>query len=321
MKKIISIIGPMYNEEGLVFRFCEEIVKSLSPLLTSYSLEILLVDDGSKDQTLDRMHQVRERFPEYVSVVQLSRNFGLEGAIHAGLRMASGDAVIAMDADLQDPPDVILQMIAEWESGADIVVGSRGGRPSDSLFKRTSARMFYSTMDSLSGKLRLEKEAANFRLLDRKAVTALLALPEVNGVFRVVVPYLGMKTAVVTYERDERFSGETKYKLKSMIRYALDSLTGISIEPLRKIPLAGLMTLLLTLLSLLGTFLMPSAWQPSLLVCTVVSFLFSTLFFVLAVIAEYIGQIYTEVKGRPTSLVYDFQPSLSSRKKDKHETI
>jgi glycosyltransferase involved in cell wall biosynthesis len=321
VKKLISIIGPMYNEEAIVSRFCEETIKALEPISDRYDLELVLVDDGSSDGTIDQIRRVRELFPGVVTLVQLSRNFGLEGAIYAGLRTASGDAVVVMDADLQDPPDVILKMVKEWENGADIVVGSRAGRPSDSLFKRLSARLFYSTLNALSGKLHLEKEAANFRLLNRKAVISLLALPEVNGVFRVIVPFLGMKTKVVSYDRDKRFAGETKYRLKSMIRYALDSLTGISIEPLRKIPAAAVFSFVLTLASIAGIILMPIEWKPSFLICAVMSLLFSLLFFVLSVIAEYIGQVYTEVKGRPISLVYDFQPSDSSRKKVAHDIV
>lgn len=321
MKKLISVIGPMYNEEELVSTFCEEILTALELITDRYELEIVLVDDGSKDGTLVQMRQLRERFPETVTLVQLSRNFGLEGAIHAGLRIAAGDAVIVMDADLQDPPGIILQMVKEWEEGANVVVGSRAGRPNDSVFKRLSAHLFYSTLNSLSGRICLEKDAANFRLLDRKAVATLLALPEVNGVFRVIVPFLGMKTAVVSYDRDKRFAGETKYRLKSMIRYALDSLTGISIEPLRKIPSAAVASFVLMLLSLAGMCFGPGQWQPSFLVCAVMSLLFSLLFVVLSVIAEYLGQVCTEVKGRPTSLVYDFEPSNSALKKVTHETL
>ncbi|MET3106071.1 glycosyltransferase involved in cell wall biosynthesis [Oxalobacteraceae bacterium GrIS 2.11] len=319
MKKLISVIGPMYNEEALVAQYCEETVKALAPLTDRYDLEIVLVDDGSRDGTLDQIRKARAQYPEVVTVVQLSRNFGLEGAIHAGLRAATGDAVVSMDADLQDPPEVILKMVQAWENGSDIVVGSRAGRPNDGIFKRFSAKVFYSVLDSLSGKLSLEQDAANFRLLDRKALETLLALPEVNSVFRVVVPFLGMKTTSVPYERDKRFAGETKYQLKSMIRYALDSITGISIEPLRKIPAAAGLSLLMAVASAVGMLLMPGEWKPALLVCTVTSMLFSLLFLVLAVMAEYLGQVFVEVKGRPTSIVYDFQPSGSSRKKVSHE--
>lgn len=319
MKKLISIIGPMYNEEAMVSQFCEEISKAMQRVSDRYEFEIVLVDDGSTDGTLHEMQCVRKRLPQHITLVQLSRNFGLEGAIHAGLRCSAGDAVVAMDADLQDPPDVILAMIKEWESGADIVVGSRAARPNDGLFKRATARAFYGLLGALSGKLQLEKDAANFRLLDRKAVSAVLSLPEVNGVFRVVVPFLGMKTSVVSYDRDKRFAGKTKYKLASMVRYALDSLTGISVEPLRKTSLATVLSFVLTLSFGLTLLFATREWVPSLLLCAVVSLLFTLLFLVLSVIAEYIAQIYIEVKARPISIIYDHRPSIASCQRRHHE--
>jgi glycosyltransferase involved in cell wall biosynthesis len=315
MKKLISIIGPMYNEEALVSTFCAETLRALEPIADRYDIELLLVNDGSRDGTYEQMKAVRARFPETISLLQLTRNFGLEAAIQTGMRAASGDAVVVMDADLQDPPAVILEMIKAWEQGADIVVGSRSGRPTDSFFKRATAHIFYKVMDSLSGKLKLEESAANFRLLDRKAVTALLALPEVNGVFRVLVPYLGMNTSVVEYERDRRFAGETKYNLMSMVRYALDSLSGISIEPLRKIGLAGVVSGLCVVASIGALFVAPPAWTAPLVLCAVLSLQFSLLFFVLAVIGEYLGQVHIETKGRPIGLSYELQSSGSSARR------
>ncbi len=318
MKKMISIIGPMYNEEALVSRFCKEVLQALQPITEFYDFELVLVDDGSIDGTLEQMYQVQNSFSDIVSVVQLSRNFGLEGAVYAGLQMARGDAVVVMDADLQDPPSIILEMVKEWENGADIVVGSRAGRSHDGLFKRLSAKFFYKTLTVLSGKLRLEKDAANFRLMNRKAVSALLALPEVNRVFRVAVPFLGMKTSVVAYHRDKRFAGKTKYSLRSMIRYAMDSLTGISVEPLHKIFYTVFAAFFLTLFSLVGVFFVRTEWKPFFLISAVVSLLFTLLFFIISVIAEYLSQIYIEVKKRPSFLIYDFRPSESARKRERN---
>ncbi len=305
----------MHNEEALVFQFCEETLRALEPIADRYDIELLLVEDGSKDRTFEQMKSAHARFPEAISLLRLTRNFGLEGAIQAGLKAASGDAVVVMDADLQDPPAVILEMVRAWEQGADIVVGSRSGRPSDSFFKRSTARIFYKAMDSLSGKLKLEESAANFRLLDRKAVSKLLELPEVNGVFRVLVPYLGMNTSVVAYERDKRFAGETKYKLMSMVRYALDSLTGISIEPLRKIGLAGVVSLFFVIASVGALCVAPSEWAAPLVICAIISLQFSLLFFILAVIGEYLGQLHIESKRRPIALPYEFQSSASSMRR------
>lgn len=305
----------MFNEEATIEKFCDEVMLALSPIRNSYDLELVLVDDGSVDLTSEKMFQVRDRYPEVITIVQLSRNFGLDAAIYAGIQVGSGDAVVTMDADLQDPPGVILQMIEEWEGGADVVVGTRISRPNDSFFKRASAKFFYHLLKSLSGKLELEGDAANFRLLSRQAVKAFLALPEVSGVFRVMVPFLGMKTSVVTYERDKRFSGQTKYRLQAMIRYALDSLTGISIEPLRKIPFAIFFTLTLAAISVAGIFILPPQWAPPLLICFAMSLLFALLFIVLSVIGEYLGQIYIQVQGRPTTIIYDIKRSESAYKR------
>ena len=235
MKKLISIVAPMYNEESLVHVYCEEVLKMASGLTDKYDFEIILVNDGSKDKTYELILGEQSSHPDEITSVCLSRNFGLEGAVNAGIRKAAGDAVVVMDADLQDPPALIPEMISKWENGADIVVGSRVKRSSDGFFKKFGAGCYYKVLDSLSGKLKLEKSAANFRLLSRKALDQVLALPENNSVFRVVVPFVGMKTDVVEYDRDKRFAGKTKYNLKSMIPYALNSITGISVEPLRKI--------------------------------------------------------------------------------------
>lgn len=304
MKPLISIIAPMYNEEGLVGEYCKETL-AMAQGLEAYDFEIILVNDGSKDNTYSLMLDEQAKDPERISVVCLSRNFGLEGAVSAGLRVASGDAVVVMDADLQDPPSLIPAMVEKWENGADIVVASRAERSHDSAFKKLSAGMYYKIMDLLSGKLRLERNAANFRLLSRKAVDKLLALPETNGVFRVQVPYLGMKTSVVEYDRDKRFAGKTKYSLKNMIPYALDSLTGISVEPLRKTYcFAGLALLLLTGTAI-AAFLTENMWRAVWIIVAYMSFALLVIVVMLTVIAQYLAQIALEVKGRPISIIYE----------------
>lgn len=152
MRKTISVIGPLYNESALVEKYCSEVINAFETHTDKYRLELILVDDGSKDDTFEKASKIKDTFPEIISLVKLSRNFGLEGAIDAGLRVAIGDAIISMDADLQDPPSVIFEMLEKWELGADIVVGSRVGRPNDTLFKKITANIFYRIMDNLSGK-------------------------------------------------------------------------------------------------------------------------------------------------------------------------
>lgn len=307
MKKLISIVAPMYNEENLAHEYCEETLTMAQGLSDRYRFEILLVNDGSKDDTYKIMLDEQEKHPDIISTICLSRNFGLEGAVNAGIRKASGDAVVVMDADLQDPPILIPEMIAKWENGADIVVGSRVKRSNDNFLKKAGANFYYKVLNGLSGKLKLEKSAANFRLLSRKALNQVLALPEVNSVFRVVVPFVGMRTDIIEYDRDKRFAGKTKYNLKSMIPYALDSITGISVEPLRKIMLLIPIVGMVFVGALLGLILGAHNWKPACFTVMMVSLLVAFLLGAISIVAEYIAQIMIEVKGRPTSIIYEFK--------------
>lgn len=313
MKKLISIVAPMYNEEASAKEYCDEAFKLTEQLKNKYDFEVLLVNDGSKDNTYSIMQSQQELHPDVFSVITLTRNFGLEGAVHAGLTKAAGDAVVVMDADLQDPLTLIPDMISKWESGADIVVASRIKRSNDSFFKKAGANFYYKVLDSLSGKLKLEKSAANFRLLSRKAVDQILSLPEVNSVFRVVVPFVGMKTDKVEYDRDKRYAGKTKYNLKSMIPYALDSITGISVEPLRKIVLLIPGFLLIAVLSLIFAIVIPGGWRYFWTAMCVGFVVFSIFAGALSLMAEYLAQLMIEVKGRPISIIYRYQPSITAK--------
>ncbi len=313
MPKLISIIAPMYNEEQVCPLYIEETMKVVRQLEPQYRVEIICVNDGAKDHTLDRIYECQQKYPEHIGAVNLTRNFGLEGAVNAGLKTATGDAVVVMDADLQDPPALILDMVKKWEAGADVVIASREARSKDTFFKRTTANIYYWVLDSLSGKMKLEKSAANYRLMSRKAVDTVLALPEVNTYFRVDVPFIGMKTDMVSYDREERAAGVTNYNFEKLVRCALDGLTSISIEPLRKVMLMIPIMLVLMILAIVGATL--TAGNTSLLfgIVAVISFFFTLLFVVLFIMCEYIGQIMTEVRHRPTSLIYSYKPSKNSQ--------
>lgn len=313
--RTISVVAPMYNEEATIHAYCEEMLKVASELSDKYRFEIILVNDGSKDNTYALMLQEHEAHPDSIATVCLTRNYGLEGAVSAGLRSATGDAVVVMDADLQDPPPLVKEMIEKWEKGADVVIGSRIKRSNDGFFKKLGAGAYYKVMDSLSGKVKLEKSAANFRLLSRKACDVLLSLPEVNSVFRVEVPFIGMKTDVVEYDRDRRYAGKTKYNLKSMIPYALDSISGISVEPLRKIAFLQLVPLLLFIGSIIGMIASDDYWSSAWMTLFFISVLVEILLIALCVMAEYIAQIMIEVKGRPTSIIYEYKPCSNSELK------
>ena len=311
MEKLISVIAPMYNEELLVEKYCA-VTLSVLREIKGYKHEIILVNDGSSDKTFQFMMEQHQNFPNEIGVVGLSRNFGLEGAVNAGLRKAKGDIIVVMDADLQDPPQLIPQMLKKVENGADIVSASRAARKHDGFLKKITASLYYKLLNNLSGKLNLEKNAANYRMLTRKALNILLELPETNGVFRITVPYIGLKTDVVEYDRDVRFAGKTKYHFKSMFQYAMASITGISVEPLEKvlysIPLCGLGFII----SLIGIFVADDTWK---MVWT--GILFASIFTgilsaCLSVIAIYLGEVLLEVKHRPSAIITEYVPSKNS---------
>jgi len=314
MKSLISVIAPMYNEEAVVKEYTEITLDVLRQVNENYNYEILFVNDGAKDHTLERMVEMQKLYPNEIGIVNLSRNFGLEGAINAGLRTSKGDIIIVMDGDLQDPPALIIEMLKKYEGGADIVIASRVSRSNDNFIKRITANLYYRILDSLSGKLRLEKSAANYRLLSRRAVQKIIELPEVNTTFRVSVPFIGMKTDVVEYDRDKRVAGKTNYNFTSLIRCALDGLTGISIAPLRKIFWTFSVSLLVVIGSVIGLILSNGIWQSTFLIILIMSLFFSLLYISVALIAEYIAQIMLEVKHRPTSIIYEYEPSKNSEK-------
>lgn len=314
MSKLISIVAPMYNEEQVCPLYIEETMKVARQLEPQYRVEIICVHDGAKDHTLEKMYEAQTKYPEHIGVIDLTRNFGLEGAVNAGLKTAKGDAVVVMDADLQDPPQLIVEMVKKWEAGADIVVASRETRTNDSFFKRTTANIYYKVLDSLSGKMKLEKSAANYRLMSRRAVDTVIALPEVNTYFRVDVPFIGMKTDKVSYNREERAAGTTNYNFVKLVRCALDGLTSISIEPLRKVMLMIPLMVVIMTGTILGAIFTEGYACILFGVSAVISFFFTLLFVVLFIMSEYIGQIMTEVRHRPTSLIYSYKPSKKSQK-------
>jgi len=314
LKPLISIVAPMFNEELVVKDFLRIQLETLKSISNQYDLEVVFVDDGSTDSTLSEMRKAQLKFPEVVSIVSLTRNFGLEGAIHAGLRMASGDMVVVMDADMQDPPAAILSMIRHHEAGADVVVASRSARNSDSWIKRAGARIYYKVLDRIRGKLEVDTDAANFRLLSRRAVDELLKINDRNGVFRINVPFIGMNKASINYSRGDRLAGRTKFKLRSMVRFGLDSVTAISLEPLRVTPIFfSIVLFLASSVSALGAFVTPEPWPLLLASWSVLFLLFAFLFLTLAIMSEYLAQGILAAKALPLSIVYQFHPSFSAK--------
>ena len=229
--KLVSIVVPFYNEEPMAPHFFSKLFEVLEPL-KQYQFEIVAVNDGSKDKTLDILKDIQEEHKE-IRIVNLSRNFGHEPAVAAGLNISKGDAIIPMDADLQDPPEVIPQLLEKWEEGYEVVNARRKQRKKDSFMKKATAKLFYKFIHKQSGKVKVPEDVGHFRLVSRRVLDEVLKLDEVTRVFRVEVPFVGFKTTYVDFVRPEREYGQTHYNYNSMLELASDSITSTTANILR----------------------------------------------------------------------------------------
>jgi len=299
----VSIVVPAYNEEGNLPALHSEIVKALSVLNLSW--ELIICDDGSTDKTWDETVRLNER-DTHVRGVRLSRNFGHQYALYAGLAVASGQAVISMDADLQHPPELIPILVARWQQGNKIVFTVRLDSADAPFLKRTTSRWFYKLFSFLSG-VRLEEGMADFRLLDRQVVTTLLQFREGGLFLRGLLPWIGYPSCKVEYQAHRRFAGQTKYPLTKMLRFAWNGIVSFSLIPLRLGIGVGLITSLIAfggiVYAIYGRFISGSAVPGWASAVSIISFLFGVLFVVLGLIGEYIGRIFMEVRGRPRFVI------------------
>ena len=295
MKKI-SVIVPMYYEE----KVAEECYKRLTACLqklTDYTYEIIIIDDGSKDKTLEILENIASK-DDKVKVISFSRNFGHQAAVTAGLKHVSGDAIIVIDADLQDPPELIPQMIQLWEQGNEIIYAKRKKRKGESPFKLLSAKLFYQILNALSD-TEIPKDTGDFRLVDRKVVDTINNMPEHNKFLRGLFSWVGYKQIPFEYEREERFAGKTKYPLRKMLKLASDGIISFSTKPLKLVGLLGFISIVISILiliyALLSYFLklnQLSAGWTSLMVA--ITFFAGVQLLSIWIISEYIGRIYYE---------------------------
>ena len=312
MKKI-SIVTPMYNEAPMV-RLYLETVDAVLKKLTNYDYEIVCVNDGSKDATLELLKKEQDNFPKLV-IVDLSRNWGQESAVRAGLLTATGDAIIPMDADLQDPPELIPEMIGKWEEGFEVVNAKRVSRKKDTAFKRNTAGIYYRILDKLSPKVKIPQNVNNFRLLDRVVVDTINALPEKNRVLRIEIPFVGFRIAQVEFVRQARAKGESHYPLKAMINLATSSLTSLSTKPLSwslgvvimlslTLCLSGMTELVLYILQKCNVYeFMSSLAYWSWLIINIALLLTIILGATLTVISLYLAKVVEESQGRPAVII------------------
>ncbi|WP_182420659.1 glycosyltransferase family 2 protein [Priestia megaterium] len=305
-----SIVVPVYNEEEVIhetYRRLTEVMRS-----TKEAYELLFVNDGSRDRTAEIIKEYSEQDPAVV-LLDFARNFGHQIAITAGMDYARGEAVVVIDADLQDPPELILEMIEKWEQGFDVVYAKRTKRKGETYFKKQTAAMFYRFLRAMTD-IDIPLDTGDFRLLDRKVCNQMNSIQEKNRFVRGLVSWVGFKQIAVEYERDERLAGESKYPLKKMLKLSMDGITSFSYKPLKLASYAGVtlsgigfIYLLVVLYLKLFTESTITGWS-SLIVIQL--FFSGIILIILGMIGEYIGRIYDETKNRPLYIVrekYQFE--------------
>lgn len=304
MKKI-SVIIPMYYEEEVAEKCYEKVTETLNNI-KNYDYEIICINDGSKDRTLQILENIAKK-DERLKILSFSRNFGHQCAVTAGLKFATGDAIVIIDADLQDPPELIPEMIALWENGNDVIYGKRKSRKGESPFKLLTAKMFYKTLNALSD-VEIPKDTGDFRLVDKKVVDTINSLPEHNKFLRGLFSWVGYNQVPLEYERKERYAGKTKYPLRKMLKLASDGIISFSTKPLKIVGCLGILTIVLSIILLIYALIsyifklneLSAGWT-SLMICIT---LFSGVQLLsLWIMSEYIGRIYDEAKQRPQYII------------------
>lgn len=299
----LSIVAPCYNEEDVIDIFLEKMFYILQKLDKSF--EIVFVNDGSKDRTLEVLKEKSQEYPE-VRVINLSRNFGKESAMTAGIDATCGEVVVPIDVDLQDPPELILDFVKKYEEGYDVVVGKRADRTTDTTAKRVSAELFYKMHNKIS-EIEIPHNVGDYRLMSRRVVNELKKLPETQRFMKGIFAWLGFKTAVIEYKRDVRAAGETSFNGWKLWNFALDGITSFSTAPLRVWLYVGMILALISFVYgswiVLKTLIFGVDSPGYASMITVVLFLGGIQLMGIGILGEYIGRIYIESKNRPVYIV------------------
>jgi polyisoprenyl-phosphate glycosyltransferase len=299
----LSIVVPCFDEQeviGAAYASLREVAQSITD-----NYELIFIDDGSRDDTFAILREIC-RGNHHIRCLKLSRNFGHQIAVTAGLDAAAGDAVVIIDADLQDPPKVIIDMVEKWRAGFDVVYGQREARQGESRFKLCTAHLFYRVVNALS-EVPIPRDTGDFRLIDRCVVDAIRMMPERHRLLRGMTSWIGFNQTSVRYVRAPRLAGTSKYPLRKMINLALDGIVSFSVKPLRLVAYLGATMFCLSLLGILYALMMrllTEVWVPGWTLLFIGSLFFSGVqFIVLGILGEYLGRVYSEVKGRPLYLV------------------
>ena len=301
---VFSIVAPVLNEEETLPHFYERIINVMAQLQEPF--ELLLINDGSTDQSYRIMQELHQQ-DSRVRVINFSRNFGHQAAISAGLDYACGQAIIILDADLQDPPEVIPEMVSCWKNGAEVVYAQRAKRQGETGFKLVTAAIFYRLIERITS-VAIPRDTGDFRLLDRHVVDALITMREQHRFMRGLSAWVGFRQEAVSYVRQERFAGTTKYPLWKMIRFSLDAITSFSHVPLQLATTCGFVLAAISLVGIIIAIFLrlvtgAIVGQASTLI--LVLFLGGIQLIFLGIIGEYLGRIYDEVRARPLYIVHD----------------
>lgn len=304
-KIIYSVVVPLFNEELVVMESYIKIKNVMDEAREEY--EIIFVNDGSYDSTRKKVELICKK--DYrIKLVNFSRNFGHQAAITAGMNVSSGNAIVVIDADLQDPPETILEMIKKWKEGYDVVYAKRYKREGESFFKKITSKIYYRILKSMTS-VDVPVDVGDFRLIDRKVCNALASLPEKNRYVRGLVSWVGYKQTFVEFVRQERFAGETKYSLGKMIKLALDGITSLSYKPLVFVNYIGGFCTIVGIISAIIIIIKNLANNLNILslglILSIVVFMFGLIFISLGIMGQYMGRIFDEAKDRPMYLIDD----------------
>lgn len=300
---LVSVVIPAYNEEQVIEATFDRLYRVMKNIGLPY--ELIFVNDGSRDRTLDKLVQLSRSYSE-VKVIDFSRNFGHQIAVTAGIDHAHGDVVILIDADLQDPPELIERFIEKWREGYDVVYAVREHRAGETWFKKQTASLFYRTLRRLTD-IEIPVDTGDFRLMSRDVAKNLSHMPERHRFIRGMVSWVGYKQVGVPYQRSERFAGESKYPLKKMLKFSIDGITSFSFKPLQMatqfgffVAAIGFVMILVLLYLKLFTAQTVQGWTSMMVVLL---FLGGIQLLMLGVLGEYVGRIYDEVRHRPLYIV------------------
>ncbi len=311
-KSLLSIVVPVFNESEVI-SLCDKRLNAVSDIL-SVDVEIIYVNDGSTDNTLQLLKSYRQD-NKRISIVDLSRNFGKEIAMTAGLDHAEGDAVIVIDADLQDPPELIPKMISEWQQGYDVVYMKRDNRRGETLMKKITASGFYFIINKMSN-VEIPRDVGDYRLLSRRAVDSLNGLRESNRFMKGLFSWLGYKQKEILYHRDERMKGVSKWNYSALFNLAIEGITSFSVAPLKLASVLGVLSLFLVsaFSAWVGVDFFVSDIEPSSMTLLSMGLVFfaGLQMLLLGILGEYVGRMFMETKNRPLYLVNEFQKSEMS---------